>query len=175
MITRLETEQWLKIIAESASEVATVALGFERCEVRAQATTVPDGMVGAYLPLGTNEQPMQVGFLSDPAGCQALAKALLGMAPEDEDLSPSDLSDAISELANVVAGGIKRRVPGGVELKLGLPLFVMGSVQPNEHLAILTAELQFGPITAVILLATTRGSIVKHLASPESKVALVGT
>src|SRR5690242_4672288 len=86
MIARLDTKEWLRIIAESATEVATVALGFETAEIRAQSTAAPDGLIGAYLPLGTNEQPMQVGFLADPAGCQVLAKALLGMSAEDEDL-----------------------------------------------------------------------------------------
>lgn len=174
MIARFETKEWLRIIAESASEVAAVALGFDRCEIRSQGSAVPDGVVGAYLPLGTSEQPMQVGFLSDPAGCQTLAKAFLGMAPEDEDLGASDLSDAISELANVVAGGIKRRVPGGVDLKLGLPLFVKGSVQANDHLAILTAELALGPVIAIIFFATPRESILKQLSGPGS-VARVGT
>jgi hypothetical protein len=165
MITRLDTQEWLRIIAESASEVATVALGLDACEIRTQGSLVPEGLIGAYLPLGTNEQPMQVGFLSNPVGCQRLAKALLGMGAEEEDLTPADLSDAISELANVVAGGIKRRVPGGVEIKLGLPLFVNGSVQPNEHLVIMTAELQLGLVQAWILFATPRNSVVTHLSS----------
>ena len=165
MIARLDTQEWLRIIAESASEVATVALGFDNCEIRNQGSSVPDGLIGAYLPLGTNEQQMQVGFLSDPAGCQKLAKALLGMAEDEDDLAPADLSDAISELANVVAGGIKRRVTGGVEIKLGLPLFVNGSVQPNEHLVIMTAALKLGSVDALILFATPRNSIVTHLSN----------
>lgn len=174
MIARFDTQEWLRIIAESASEVATVALGFENCEIRNQGSTVSEGLIGAYLPLGTNEQPMQVGFLSDAAGCQKLAKALLGMGEDDEDLSPADLSDAISEIANVVAGGIKRRVLGGVDIKLGLPLFVNGSVQPNEHLAIMTAELGLGPVTAVILFATPRNSVVAHRSNAGMPAAKIG-
>jgi len=174
MITRLDTQEWLRIIAESASEVATVALGLDACEIT-QGSAVPEGLIGAYLPLGTNEQPMQVGFLSNPAGCQRLAKALLGMGAEEDDLAPADLSDAISELANVVAGGIKRRVAGGVEIKLGLPLFVNGSVQPNEHLVIMTAELKLGPIQAFILFATARNSVVTHLSSATLAAIRVGT
>src|SRR5262245_18442635 len=108
MVANLTTEEWLGIIGGAANEVVTIALGLENCNVSARTHAVASGHIGAYLPLGTVERPMQVALLAEPAGCQALAKALLGMEPSDEDLPDADLSDAVSEILNVLAGGIKR-------------------------------------------------------------------
>jgi hypothetical protein len=47
---------------------------------------------------------------------------------------------------------LKRRLEGRVDLKLGLPLFVNGVVQPNPHITILATELTLGTVEAVVLL-----------------------
>lgn len=170
MLENLSDEVWLEIIASAANEVASVALGFEKCNVSPSKTSVPDGHIGAYLPLGSAGRPMQIALLAGPAGCQTLAKALLGMDPADEDLPDSDLSDAVSEILNVLAGGIKRGTQGRVEIQLGLPLFVKGVVQGNENLAILAADLELDSVSATVLLVAPRRSGAKR----ESGSALIG-
>lgn len=168
------TEEWLAIIGGAADEVATVALSFEKCNVRVREAAIGSQHVGAYLPLGTLEHPMQIALLAEPAGCQALAKALLGMDAGDEDLADTDLSDAVSEVLNLLAGGVKRRAQGRVEIQLGLPLFVKGVIQGNEHLAILAADLQVGNIPAVVLLVTPRRAESKRGSAPKLAVAKAG-
>jgi hypothetical protein len=152
MLNTLTTSDWMQTIQETACEVATVALGFEDCVKGPHNVNVRTGMSGAYLPLWTATEQIQVGLLADDAGCQALAKALLGMEQTEPDLSMSDKSDSFSEIVNMLAGGLKRRLEGRVDLKLGLPLFVNGVVQPNPHITILATELTLGPVEAVVLL-----------------------
>lgn len=170
IMSNLTTEEWLRIIGGAADEVATVALGFEKCDVKVRSTAIGSQHVGAYLPLGTLEHPMQIALLAEPSGCQALAKALLGMDAGDEDLGDADLSDAVSELLNVLAGGVKRRAQGRVEIQMGLPLFVKGVIQGNEHLAIMAADVLIGSTPAVVLLVTPRRAESKRGSAPKLKV-----
>jgi len=152
MLNTLTTQDWMQVIQETACEVATVALGFEECVKGPENVKIRSGLSGAYLPLSTTTEQIQVGLLADDAGCQALAKALLGMEQTEPDLSMGDMSDSFSEIVNMLAGGLKRRLEGRVDVKLGLPLFVNGVVQPNSHITILATELQLGAVEAVVLL-----------------------
>jgi hypothetical protein len=154
MIANVPFQDWMRMVGEVATEIATLALGFDRCTIRARGASVGPGLYGPYLPLGTTQEPMQVGLLSDEEGCQRLAKALLGMDANEADLADSDLGDAVSEILNILAGGIKRRAEGRIDLQLGLPTFVKGVLLPSQHRAAFMADLQLGPVTAVVVLAS---------------------
>lgn len=108
---------------------------------------------GAYLSLVTPEEPIQVGLVIERPGCQVLAKALLGMEPGDEDLPESDVSDAMCEVINMVAGGLKRRVDGRMSIVLGLPLFVAGQPSPNQQhrLSVRTFEIDAAKVSVILL------------------------
>jgi CheY-specific phosphatase CheX len=69
-----------------------------------------------------------LGLLGTNESCKSLARALLGMEPE-EDLGKEELADALGEIVNMVAGVVKRKLPAGEsqELHLGLPLFIAGT------------------------------------------------
>ncbi|HEY8945162.1 MAG TPA: chemotaxis protein CheX, partial [Polyangiaceae bacterium] len=101
---------------------------------------------------GTPEIPMQMGLFADERGCQRLAKALLGMDENDEDLPAADLGDAVSEVLNMLAGSVKRRISDHADVKLGLPVFVRGAVF-STHYSMLTARLSLGPVHAVVVFA----------------------
>jgi hypothetical protein len=152
MLNDLTTRDWMQVIQQTACEVATVALGFEECVKGRENVEIGSGLCGAYLPLSTTTEQIQVGLLADDAGCQALAKALLGMEQAEPDLSVPDMSDSFAEIVNLLAGGLKRRLEGRVDLKLGLPLFVSGVVRANSHITILATELRLGSVEVVVLL-----------------------
>lgn len=153
MATMLSIGSWMEVIGEVTREIASTALNFESPQVELAGGLIQSGMIGAYLPISTPDRQMQVGLLSTESGCQVLGKALLGMEPGEPDLDAPDLADAISEIVNVLAGAIKRKVHGQVDLKLGLPLFVNGSVQPTAHVHFFTATLHLGSTEALVLLA----------------------
>ena len=155
----------LDALTDSASELASTVLG--GLEV---ASSGPDCQVaaghGAYLGLVAEEEPIQVGLLCEPAGCQILAKSLLGMDPADEDLPIADVSDAMCEIINIVAGGLKRRISGKVAVTLGLPIFVAGHPLPNPQQEIWARELKIGPVPVSLLVVTQ-----KQQAAPLSRSA----
>lgn len=147
-------------LTEAASEVAATVLGGMPFAVvagaNAETASEPAPAHGAYVGLVAREEPIQVGLLAEPAGCQLLAKALLGMDAADEDLPSSDVSDAMCEIINIVAGGLKRRVAGSLSVTLGLPIFVAGPPLPNQQQEIVAQELQLGSVAVRLLILTQK-------------------
>lgn len=107
--------------------------------------------VGAVIPLISDHSNVELVFISSTSGCAVLARALVGMDPE-EDISPEDVADAMCELANIVAGVVKRQLhatePG---LTLGLPVAFEGRLMCVDGYA--AARVSVG-VTDVEVLAT---------------------
>ena len=144
---------WALAFEQSADELFKVALSIEGATVTRVEGPVPLDYVGSYLALVGSASAYQVGVLSDIAGCDALSRALLGMT-EDDELSAGDRSDAICEIANIVAGGAKRRLERGDDLKLGLPIYVSGRVEPTGPVDLALLKIDFGSNHAIITVFT---------------------
>ena len=140
----------LDALCESASEVASTVLGGMPFTAPGTDSSYGSGH-GAYLGLVADDEPIQVGLLVDPPGCQLLAKSLLGMDPAEEDLPISDVSDAMCEIVNIVAGGLKRRVAERMRITLGLPIFVAGHPLPNQQQEVSARALELGEIKVKLL------------------------
>jgi hypothetical protein len=154
----------LEALVDAIREVSATVLGGTSVETLGNPSVdVPVDAVGsrpgigavdgAYVSLVTPEEPIQVGLVVERPGCQSLAKALLGMEPSDEDLPESDVSDAMCELINMVAGGLKRRVDGRMSIVLGLPLFVAGHPLPNQQhrLSVRALALNDAKVSLILL------------------------
>lgn len=160
MSQSLSITEWMQALNDAMGEIATTALGLSGFEIVRTSHAVPAGLEGAYLALVGQEDSIQIGLASNAEGCQLLAKSLLGMAPEDPDMEPGDLADAMGEIVNISAGGIKARVHGKVPpIKIGLPIFVTGSVQPSgKKQVMLVAEVLIGSVPAALVLIEPRGA-----------------
>ncbi|HXK19960.1 MAG TPA: chemotaxis protein CheX [Polyangiaceae bacterium] len=145
----------LEALSDSAREVAATVLGGVAFDALNQDSSYGSGH-GAYLGLVADDEPIQVGLLVEPAGCQVLSKALLGMEPGDEDLPPSDVSDAMCEIVNIVVGGLKRRVAERLRITLGLPLFVAGHPLPNQGQEVSARGIQLGAVSVKLLVLTQK-------------------
>lgn len=151
--------QCLDALTESASELTSTVLGGLAFEAQGACVDFGAGN-GAYLGLVAQEEPVQVGILVDGVGCQLLSKALLGMEPTDDDLPPSDVSDAMCEIINIIAGGLKRRVAANMPVTMGLPIFVSGHPLPNQQQAVLARLVRIGDVSASVLLLTQKQNAV---------------
>lgn len=141
------------------SDVAPAALGVTGVEVVARGSAAPPTWQGAYLGLVGPAGGFQIGLASDEAGCQLLARALLGMEPGGEALSIGEMADAVCEIVNIVAGAFKARVRERVSpLQMGLPLFFHGAVQETEHTALAVAQIRVGAASAALVLVFPRGA-----------------
>jgi hypothetical protein len=150
----------LDALCEAARELASTALGGAAFEALDAVGAKPEGH-GAFVNLALSEEAIQVGLLLTPDGCQALAKLLLGMALDDEDLSLSDVGDAMCEIVNIVAGGLKRRLGALMPATLGLPLFVSGHPLPTHQQEVSGRALSIAavPVTLLLLTQKTRGAM----------------
>ncbi|MCK5241570.1 chemotaxis protein CheX [bacterium] len=155
---QMSMREWLEAAETSAQELVTTALGYEKFEVIGRLTEVPLKKIGAYIPLvGDGETAkMEIGILSDPEGCQALSRSLLGMA-DTEPVTTADVADAIGEMANILAGSIKRLVADRVSSpQIGLPFFFDGMVHFKEPLATAVSNSLWGTVN-VLLVVLQRG------------------
>jgi chemotaxis phosphatase CheX-like protein len=124
--------EWMDLAADSAAEIAAGALGME--SVRWQhpsLAALPSDLCGVYIPLLTDGDAVQLGLLGRRDVCAQLAKSLLGMGPDESLDSDSDVFDAVGEVTNMVAGGVKFRAAAQFDVKLGLPLALSGSILPR--------------------------------------------
>ena len=149
----------LDALTESASELTATVLGGLPFEALGDAADFGGGH-GAYLGLVAQDEPIQVGILVDEVGCQLLSKCLLGMEPGDDDLPAADVSDAMCEVINIIAGGLKRRVSERMPVTLGLPLFVAGHPLPNQQQTVVARSLKLGDVSACVLLLTQKQNAV---------------
>jgi CheY-specific phosphatase CheX len=144
--------EWVSAACESLEEVSQATLGFDdfaRVETHAGR---PPNMAAGYVGLVSDANALQIAVGAELAHCRALAAVLLGMEPEEaEDLGEGDVGDAMGEMINVVAGGVKKRLAerdGG--LKLGLPLFLLGRAEPSQHIDAQYSVVQTGGITIYV-------------------------
>lgn len=151
----------LDALVDAASEVASTVLAGASFAALRDGPGYGSGH-GAYLSLVAPEESFQVGLLVEPAGCQVLAKALLGMEPGDEDLAPGDVSDAMCEIMNIVAGGLKRRVTDHMPLTLGLPMFVTGHPLPNQQQEVASRAMKISDVTVSVILLTQKTQSVSR-------------
>lgn len=123
---------WMNLAADAASEIATAALGVSstRWQHPARASP-PDDLWGVYIPLMSDGDSVQLGVLGRREVCAQLAKSLLGMRPDESLDDDSAVFDAVGEVTNLVAGGVKVRAAGHINVKLGLPLALAGAALPR--------------------------------------------
>jgi CheY-specific phosphatase CheX len=147
---------WLADLEGSVEEIATTALGLPGMTVDARHDAPPQ-LHGAYLGLVGPTGAVQIGLASSLEGCQALAKGLMGMGPEEAALPENEMADAVCEIINIVAGAFKARVRDRANpLQMGLPVFIRGAIQATDRIAVRIAEVKLGGIPAAVVLVHPR-------------------
>jgi hypothetical protein len=149
---------WVAAMADASTELA-LSLGMDAVELLGWHDVPPTGMAGAYIPLLAEDQTLQLALLATPAGCADLSRLLLGMEPAEE-VSDADIADAVGELVNIVAGGVKQRMQGSASLRLGLPVFIHGYVQPTQQLEVSLASVRIGQVDSHLM--ALRAALPSH-------------
>ena len=145
-------DAWVAATLGAADELAVTALGYSGARTVAdRQPSAPVGVLGAYLPLIGARAGAQVGIVAEPSVATALAEALLGCTPTEEDTA-----DAMAEIVNIVGGGVKSRlVELDSTLKLGLPVLVEGRLRSFARQQTISVPIEMGelPVWIVILLS----------------------
>ena len=145
-------EEWMNAAVASAEELATVALGFDGSGVIGPRNALSDNLTTAMIALVGDKSSVQLGMASSQDGCQQMARALLCMEPDEDDLPQDDVSDAIGEAVNIVAGQVKRIISGpDSTMKLGLPLIVHGRFESSDDVESSIMDMTIGPVPVSLL------------------------
>ena len=155
--SKVTLAHWRPAITAAAGEIATYALSCPGAVVRDPVgLEAAVSMIGAHIPLVGSGQAFDLALVASFDGCQALARAILCMAP-DAALGDVEVADAIGEIVNMLAGSMKRRLSGlGADLTLGLPIFIHGYLQPTDRLSVLALPIRFGAIATIVVVAGPR-------------------
>lgn len=152
----LPIDHWMDVMEAATSEVAVATLGVGNVERFARLDEPSTVMSGAYLPLVGVEDQLQIALAALPDDCGRIARAMLGMA-ETDDLPIADVADAINELVNIIAGGVKSKVFDRLgALQLGLPIFIHGPPQPTGRLRTRVTPVRIGETPAVLMVVQHR-------------------
>ena len=156
MTAAIALDAWLSATLDAASEFATTTL-----EAALESVDKGDGLAldltGCFVALVGEEGSLQVGLASDAVGCQTLAKALFA---SDEDLPDTDVSDALGEIANIIAGGVKKRMATlQLPLSLGLPIVMEGHLRLTERQQMAQMDVRLGKTPARLLIVCNKEQV----------------
>lgn len=151
----LPVADWQQAATEVASEIGSGVLAFGQVSPPERTAAIGDGRRGAYVPILSGDYSLHVGIVSDDEGCASLTRALLGMAP-DEDVSQDDIHDAVGEIANMVAGGVKTKVTArGLPVQIGLPIFIHGHIESGAGTQAMVSQMRFDDVDVWVTIVKT--------------------
>ena len=147
-------DDWMSATVDAASEFASTTLD-AALETSGATGELSLDLTGCYVALVGEEGSLQIGLASDTSGCQTLAKALFA---SEEDLPEEDVGDALGEIANIIAGGVKKRMATAREpLAIGLPIVMDGHLRLTERQQIAQVDVKFGLVPARLLIVCNKG------------------
>jgi CheY-specific phosphatase CheX len=147
-----EAKVWLEATLDAANEFSSTTLGFDLGDPQA-IRRLPENLTGCFVALVGEQESLQIGLASDSAGCQTLAQALFAA---DEPLPDPDVSDALGEIANIIAGGVKKRRVAKTGMALGLPMVMEGHVRITDRQEIAHLDVALGDVPVRLLVVCNR-------------------
>ena len=146
---------WMEAVVVSSGELATTMLGMSGAELVGVHDKLPGQENAAYISVVGEQSAVQIGLGASPENVQLLAKALMGMGPDEEDLDPEEATDAFSEITNILAGQVKTHIgkKSDIVVNLGIPMFVTGELHVPDTSEIKIAEAKIGdvPVTFLVM------------------------
>jgi CheY-specific phosphatase CheX len=149
---------WSEAFIESVEELGETFLGEVELIVQKEEHELPERIMGSFVQVVGPEGPVLLGVTGSPETCDGLARLMLQMEP-NEEIDQMDMTDALGEIINIAAGGIKNRLsPTLGDIELGLPLFVTGALRAIGHIEVRASHSTLGcfPCTLVVLALTGR-------------------
>ena len=125
-MTAILSHDWMAALISATDELATTSLGFDEGTVVSTSSNFPEIAPDDYVSLIGIKEPLSIGLVTTREDSFALARALFAMTPEEDDPSEEDLTDALGEITNVLAGGVKSRILDE-SMIIGVPTVLSGT------------------------------------------------
>lgn len=156
---------WQTAVEGGVRDLARDGMGIPDVEIVERNNLIPASMPGAFIPLIGPNESVQIGIVSTPEGCLALARALL-QGGDELDVPPADMADALAEAANILAGFVKRNIQDSVNpVQLGLPLYVNGHLETSDRVRAAVTHLRVGKVRAAVVVLRAAEWKVAHKAA----------
>jgi hypothetical protein len=127
-----EIHAWSEAMVDSIQELCQSTWETDAVLSPVQSEKFPKGTPGSYIALVGDLYNYEFGVAASWSDCEILSKRLLFME-DDEEIAEAEVADAMNEIANIVGGGVKRRMSDfDAGLKLGLPTFFEGPICPTS-------------------------------------------
>jgi len=153
----IKSDIWENALLDSLNELATGMLFLGEPELIKVIDSIPPSIRGAQVAMISMQECLNIGLSAAQDGCEMLSRALLGMEP-DEELAVEDIHDAMGEIVNIVAGGVKRKLIEDIPtLKIGLPVFFEGKMSPNKEASSKFIEVKIDSITVELFIMLEKG------------------
>jgi hypothetical protein len=147
----IELHEWLTCFDEVARDFAEHHLRFDPAAPYEEGASNGAATPAAYVAILGERCSIHLGVAATTVGCQALARAFLGIRGRDP-LSDHDVVDGMNEILNILAGKVKSRMsPRDGSLKLGLPMFVAGAVGHGDGIERATGDVALGRVPCRLL------------------------
>lgn len=155
-MTGATLQDWLApVVAASEGVLDILGMGYSPFRILEEKRDRSEGSVGGLIALTSELGALHVGFFTQRAGSEYLASTMLEL--EASELEPDLVSDSLCELVNMVGGALKTEVEATQQgLRLGLPVYVHGTVWPSEdsHAFRLSVEVDGHPFTVLVFVKT---------------------
>jgi hypothetical protein len=147
-IRAVSMDEWQLAVRRSVEEMAEAVLGRQATsEVKVD---LKPSACGAYIPLMSLRDSLRVGVVATPQGCEAIARLMMGTDTTTR-LEATDIADAMCEFLNIVAGSVKKQISHKLPaLRVGLPIFVSGMVQPTSNVESTEQPLSIGDVPLLV-------------------------
>jgi CheY-specific phosphatase CheX len=150
---------WLEAAVHAVGGIAATTFGIEGAvEMVAAGEQATSCDCTACIALVGEEVAIQLGITSSKDGCQALVRSMLCREP-DEPLEEADITDAMGEIANILAGQVKTDMASrGLSMNLGLPIFLHGTIELTDALDVSTGHIRIGDIPIILTILKKQNS-----------------
>ena len=152
-------------MVSATNELASSSLGYENGLIGKLSDSPPCNFEGSCVALIGDEDSIQIGIGATQSDCRELARRLFGMEEGEEgELSEADVADAMGEMANVIAGGVKVRVANdnSMSMNIGLPIILQGHIVIPNNCEIAETTMQWQDVAVRLLLLRTNGARMKQ-------------
>ncbi len=134
--------EWIEALEAAATELVSHGGGSELPEFDAVPPAATGG-TGAFISLMGPGQSVRLGIVGERSALKRLAAMLSAGELEDDELQ-----DATCELANVLAGNVRKLLSSRApELKLGLPVY-SPQTPPIDRYVVSRSALKLPELTA---------------------------
>ena len=113
----------------------------------------PRGLEGPHVALVGDAIKLQFALMAEADIHAILAQRLLQWEEGDDPLDRDDVIDAVSEVANMLAGSVKARVrKTDPTMRISLPIYIEGDVVDAGHGVDATMDFDIGGLKASLMI-----------------------